>query len=268
MADTHVSDNTELLERGEPDGTLVPKPLQMSRILQVSMAFVAVIGAALMWSGHGIASHMQSIASASLPETLGLSEAEAAADFETAKHTFRIRNQDGWYLVTKKIRSDIGETIGHQATCVQEPPFDADEAWTISRETVSTGVATVIKPVFELNTCLCEEGATEDGEAGGVATSPCADAELIVQYDGKFLFASHGEEEESSRPGGEVREELHAICCDGAGLHVQNEDSIHYSDSMCVWMLEPVIGSFARDSWPFKSRQKEWVGHRHPQRPQ
>jgi len=258
MAETHVSDHTELLERGEPDGTPVPKSLRMSRILQVSMASVAVIGAALVWSGHGIASHMQAIASASLPETLGLSEAQAAADYETALHSFRMRNQNGWYLVTKKIhsrkRENYGATIGHEATCVLEAPFDADEAWVTSRETVSTGVvATVIKPLFELDTCLCE-GAEVDGEPGAVATSKFADAKYPLEYDGKFLFTSHGVDE------GEERETLHAICCDDQGVEIEGQDSILHEDSMCVWTLEPVIGSFARDSWPFTSRQKEWQG--------
>jgi len=265
MAETHVSDITELLERGEPVSIPVPKSLRMSRILQVSMAFVAVIGAALECSGHGIASHMQSIASVSLPETLELSEAEAAAAFETAKHTFNIVNQDGWYMVTKKIHSSRGETIGHKATCIHEAPVSADESWVASMETVPTGVATVIKPVFELNTCLSEGAATEDGEPGDVATSKFADAQFNIQYDGKFLFASHGLDDEADLPGGEVRQKLHAICCDDEGVNVQGEESILHEDSMCVWRLEPVIGSFARDSWIFKSRQKEWVGNRGPQ---
>jgi len=257
MAETHVSDNTELLERGEPDGTSVPKPLQMSRILQVSTAFVAVIGAALVWSGHGIASHMQSIASASLPETLGLSETEATADFQAATQTFQIVNKDGWYLATKPIhsmeRQTYGKVIGHKATCVQERPFDADEAWVTSRETVSTGVANVIKPAMDLKICLCEQDGVRDKI---VATSKCADAKLNIQYDGKFLFASHGKEENSR----EDREKLLAVCCDDQGVKIMEEESILHEDSMCVWRLEPVIGSLSRDSWPFKYREDSWAG--------
>jgi len=216
---------------------------------------LAVIGAALVWSGHGIASHMQSVASASLPETLGLSEAEATADFKTATQTFHIVNQDGWYLVTKKIHDSVGRTLGHKATCVQEQPLDADEAWVTSRETVSTGVATVIKPAMDPNICLCEEGEGDDDyDLGGASTSTCADAKLTIQYDGKFMFASHGMDEESDR------EKLHAVCCDDQGVKMMNQNSILHEDSMCIWGSKPIIGSLARDSWTFKARQEQWAG--------
>jgi len=255
MAETPVSDHTELLERGEPDGTSVPQPLRMSRILQVSMALVAVIGAALVWSGHGIASHMQSIASASLLEPLGLSEAEATADFETAQNSFRMVNKDGWYLVTEVIRSrerdTYGMVAGHKATCVQEAPFSADEAWVTSRETTATGVVAVIKPAMEPDTCLSEEGAE-----GGVSTTECADATLVVRYDGKYLIADHGADEDSN----EGRNLYHAICCDDEGVKALDDDHILHQDSMCIWKLEPVIGSLARDSWTFKLREDHWAG--------